>query len=278
MDIAPIDSAINNILENYIRKPDIIRGIVHFLIILYAARIAPTLPRVVLDLFDNQYFKLFVFSLILWTAQMAPSTSILIALAFMVTVNYANRKPLWEFMENVAEQVPTMEVPTMEVPTMEIPTGPEIPPPMGPEIPPPMAPEAPTMTPQEAVVALAQAAASPEAVPPVLVAPVAQVAQEAVSTEEGAKAVSDLAQQAIVPEAGVPEKVEEAVQTAMISMPPPQIQLQVQPAPAEVASPVAQKEQIATPAPLPAGCFPMREYDMSKVTGMPHDNFGTVSF
>ena len=82
-------------------KPTFIRAIVHLLLVLYAARIAPRLPRPVYDLFENQYFKLFIFSLILWTAQFSPSTSILISLAFIMSVNYSNQQPIWEFMENV---------------------------------------------------------------------------------------------------------------------------------------------------------------------------------
>jgi hypothetical protein len=67
---------------------------------LYAARFAPSVPASVLELFNNQYLRLFVFSLILWTAQISPSTSLLIAVAFMVTMNHVNQKPLWELLEN----------------------------------------------------------------------------------------------------------------------------------------------------------------------------------
>jgi hypothetical protein len=95
------DAQINNILNNLIKKQYIVKGIVHLLLILYVARLAPTLPQQVLTLFENAYFKLFVFSLVLWTAQFSPSTSILIALGFMVSVNYATNKPLWEFLKNI---------------------------------------------------------------------------------------------------------------------------------------------------------------------------------
>lgn len=95
------DNQLSTLLNEYVKKPTLIRGIVHLLLILYVARLAPSLPKEVLVLFENQYFKLFVFSLVLWTAQFSPSTSILIALAFMVTVNYSTNKSLWEFLENV---------------------------------------------------------------------------------------------------------------------------------------------------------------------------------
>ena len=113
------DNQLSNLLNQYVKKPTIIRGVVHLLLILYVARLAPTLPNEVLVLFENQYFKLFIFALVLWTAQFSPSTSILIALAFMVTVNYSTNKALWEFLENVEE--PAAEAPVMEAPVMEAP-------------------------------------------------------------------------------------------------------------------------------------------------------------
>ena len=113
------DNQLSNLLDQYVKKPTIIRGVVHLLLILYVARLAPTLPNEVLVLFENQYFKLFIFALVLWTAQFSPSTSILIALAFMVTVNYSTNKALWEFLENVEE--PAAEAPVMEAPVMEAP-------------------------------------------------------------------------------------------------------------------------------------------------------------
>jgi len=87
-----------------VMKPTFVKAIVHLLLVLYAARIAPKLPRPVYDLFENQYFKLFILSLILWTAQFSPSISILISLAFIMTINYANKQPIWEFMENVTDK------------------------------------------------------------------------------------------------------------------------------------------------------------------------------
>lgn len=94
------DTQMNDLLETYVRKPTLIKGVVHLLLILYAAKLAPQLPASVLKIFDNSYFKLFVFSLILWTAQFSPSTAILIAIAFLVSTNYLSNKPLFEFLEN----------------------------------------------------------------------------------------------------------------------------------------------------------------------------------
>ena len=104
--LSTVDNTLGIILQNFIQKPTIIRGIVHLLLILYAARLAPVPPKQVLVLFDNVYFKLVCFSLILWSAQFSPSTSILIALAFMVTVNYTTTGKVWEMMENISQSQP----------------------------------------------------------------------------------------------------------------------------------------------------------------------------
>ncbi|NBU33750.1 hypothetical protein EB118_18180 [bacterium] len=103
--VQKFDKAANDILEKIYRKPKLVRGFVNLLLILYAARIAPALPAKILVLFDNVYFKLFVFSLILWTAQFSPSTSLMISLAFMITINLLNERGAFEFMDNVRDEI-----------------------------------------------------------------------------------------------------------------------------------------------------------------------------
>ena len=111
--IMSADKTVEKTLSPYLKKTVIVKGIIHLLIVLYAAKLAPELPKAVTDLFANSYFRLFVFSLILWTAQFSPSTSLLIALAFMITVNYSMNKPLWEFLENV-EGAPKQQMAPVE--------------------------------------------------------------------------------------------------------------------------------------------------------------------
>jgi hypothetical protein len=104
-----IDNSIENVFGSVLKKPTLIRGVIHLLLILYAARLAPQLPDQVLELFKNSYFKMFIFSLILWTSQFSPSISILIAVSFMITINFINNKPLLEFMDNV-DVAPTKDL------------------------------------------------------------------------------------------------------------------------------------------------------------------------
>jgi hypothetical protein len=232
--VKTFDTTVSSTFQR-IEQPTIVRALVTFFLMLYAARIAPAPPQVILDLFGNFYFKLFIFTLILWTAQLSPSTAILIALCFLITINYSNSGKLFESLENTP------------------------------------------VTPQEsvkAVVALADAAAQPAAADAKIVQKVAEVAVANVKTAEGAAAVQALAQQAVTPVAGVPEKVEAAVQKAVESIPAPKVEaapvapaepkVQVEAAPAAVASEPAPAPPAAA-APVETGCYPVRNYDMSKV-------------
>ena len=239
--IKKLDNGINSILSTLIKEPTLIRGAIHLLLMLYAARIAPKLPDAVLALFENQYFKLFVFSLILWTAQFSPSTSILIAIAFMVSINYVNQKPLWEFMDG--------EIHLLEEET-------EAPMTMGPE----------TTAAIEAVVALANAAVSPTAVPSEQVIPVAEVAAAAVTTPIGLQAIQVLAEQAVIPTPAPTPEVQRAVDIAIesITAAPQEPSL----APASTSAPTSAPTTTDSPQVQEAGCYPLRRYDMSKVS--PH--------
>jgi hypothetical protein len=244
--VKKIDYNIDSILNDYVKKPTLIRGIVHLLLMLYAVRVAPSLPANVLKIFENQYFKLFVFALILWTAKFSPSTSILIAVAFMVTVNYANQKPLWEFLENVIDTVPVQV----------------------------------KVTPDDsvkAVLKLADAASMPTAQPADKISTLANIAAANVTSPVGISAIASLASQAIVPEAGEKGKVVQAAQDTLNSIVPGSALV---PSLATVApvTEVAPTIPAPTPAPVPvpaapkglvqepANCYPMRNYDMSKVS------------
>jgi hypothetical protein len=258
--VKTFDTTVSSTLKT-IEQPIIVRALVTFFLMLYAARIAPAPPQVILDLFGNFYFKLFIFTLILWTAQLSPSTAILIALCFLITINYSNSGKLFESLENT-----------------------------------PVTPEESV----KAVVALADAAAQPVAIDAAVVQKVAEIAVANVQTAEGAAAVQALAEQAVTPVAGVPEKVEAATQKAVESIPVPKVEAapvapvesevevapvavavaepepvaEVEAAPAAVASEPAPAPPVAA-APVETGCYPVRNYDMSKV--QPHIE-GQTSF
>lgn len=297
--VAKFDTTLDTILQDYIKKPTIIRGIVHLLLMLYLARIAPVPPKAVLKLFDNVYFKLFVFSLVLWTAQFSPSTSILIALAFMVTINYTTTGKVWEMMDNMSSStvattvtseqsveavkvlataaispnatpasviVPIANIAVVSTTTTDGVSAVQalaqqsmVPHPgtkdnvilaastainsMMPTMPTTM-PTMPVVTPLQAIQALSSAASSPGAISSDVVAPVAVIAISAMTTPEGVNAVKMLAQQATVPEAGTKDNIVMASKIAVESLP------------------------VQT-----SGCYPLRNYDMSKVSGQEDGRF-----
>lgn len=330
--IQNIDANVDKFMSTFLKKPTLIKGAIYLVLMLYAARVAPKPPQAVLNLFENQYFKLFFFALILWTAQFSPSTSLLIAVSFLITMNYFGQKALWEFMENTesgAPIAPTKEVametsaaiienqiaqpeivqtmtqeqetiviqPTVvqtpegatiqtpnvvvapavvanengekllvkpEVTFIEVPTTQEsapAPAPMpqeqeqeqapAPSIPEMVAPEQQAAV--SAISSLAAAAASPEPSSPQQVGELAQIAAAAIPSTEGKEAVEKLAQQAVKAEAAPAEEVKEtAISAIQEIITPPQPQAQA-------------KEEM--------GCYPVRRYDMSKVTGFMSDDF-----
>lgn len=243
--IKQLDDTMNNVLNNYVRKPTLIRGVVHLLLILYAARLAPSLPKPVHQLFENVYFKLFIFSLILWTAQFSPSTSILIALAFMVTTNYVNQRPLWEFLENVQDPTQAPVAPSKEIALDAVISMVETQSNQSPVV-------ANIAQKQETVVIQPTIIDTPQG--PAVINPTIVVAPAIVTSPSGEKVI--VKPDVTVVEAPVDAPV--AVQTQ-----------QAEPAPAPAPAPVAAKTQQAEPAQTPqaqAGCYPIRRYDMSKIT------------
>lgn len=235
--IKQIDETINNALNNFVRKPTLVRGVVQLLLILYAARLAPTLPKPVLQLFENAYFKLFIFSLILWTAQFSPSTSILIALGFMITVNYVNKQPLWEFLDNVdptsAPVAPSKDIAIQSVTAVVQQQHADTP------VVQAVAQKQDTIVVQPSIIATPNG--------PAVVNPTIVVAPAVVSTPQGEKVV-------VKPDVTVVDTTSAATPAATtVSTPAP--------------APVAPKETQSEPAPAAGaqGCYPMRHYDLSKV-------------
>lgn len=242
--VKQIDDTLNNALNNYVRKPTLVRGVVHLLLILYAARLAPSLPKPVFQLFENAYFKLFIFSLVLWTAQFSPSTSILIALAFMVTTNYANQRPLWEFLENVESGDPTQ---APMAPSKDVAVDAAI----------AVVENQSTNTPvvaniaqkQETIVIQPTLVDTPQG--PAVVNPTVVVAPAVVAGPDGEKVI-------IKPDITVVE----APATA------------AQPVPTQESAPAAPKTAATEPAQTPQaqGCYPIRRYDMAKITAFEGTN------
>lgn len=308
--IVNVDNTLGNVLDKFIQKPTIIKGLVHLFLILYAARLAPVPPKQVLELFDNVYFKLACFALILWSAQFSPSTSILIALAFMVSINYSTTGKVWEMMENISESQPvapskdiaisavsdTMNSQTINTPVVKnvsqndntivitptiinTPSGPTV---MNPTVVIASAtvstpsgeivtvtPDVTTMTNTqqvssgptptqsiESVKILAQAAASSSASDEKAVTDVAKIAIANVTSQSGSEAITKLAQQSVVAEAGDSKKISDTVVAAIDSISKSQV----------ASGMIADNTQASASQVKSSGCYPLRTYDMSKIS------------
>ena len=65
-------------------------GVVVLALIMYAAQIAPDVPEYISVVFLNTYFKIFACFLILYLAKYRPSMALLVAVCFVLTLNYVN--------------------------------------------------------------------------------------------------------------------------------------------------------------------------------------------
>jgi hypothetical protein len=99
------DSRVDKVLGQ-ITRPVIIKGVVYIIVqialILYITQVINMLPQNVLNIMNNDFFKLFMLAMVLWTAQNSPSISILLALAFIITTNYATKGKVWESFDEQA--------------------------------------------------------------------------------------------------------------------------------------------------------------------------------
>lgn len=81
---AGFNSFVNNNLA-FLNEP-FPKGFLKLFLVLYAGMAAPKLPNRILSLLDHTAFRLLVLFLVLWTGNSDPTLSLLIAVAFTVTM------------------------------------------------------------------------------------------------------------------------------------------------------------------------------------------------
>jgi hypothetical protein len=94
--------AFNNIVNLKLKnlKSDILlRSVFTLSLVLYAGFAAPSLPKVVLVLFDNPFFRILFLSLVMWNINDDPSMSIILAMIFVMGMNTLAGKKLLERFE-----------------------------------------------------------------------------------------------------------------------------------------------------------------------------------
>ncbi len=77
---------------------------------LYAGLAKPTLPTPILKLFNNQVFRILVLSLIAYRANRDPQLSIMIAVAFTVSLNMLAERNMKESFEQMEHFVQLQEL------------------------------------------------------------------------------------------------------------------------------------------------------------------------
>ena len=78
--------------------------IITYFLVFYGATASPELPNFILKLFENQIFRIFVLSLIVYKANSNPTLSILVALSFVIVMGMVNKKKFSEeFKSNFKE-------------------------------------------------------------------------------------------------------------------------------------------------------------------------------
>ena len=106
--IQSIENKLRTILEN-----DIVSTIIKIVLICYSVYIAPKLSNHLLVLFDNIFFKILIISLIFYISQVEPVISILLSIAFILSIYTINNLKLQDLLnisikeeaiENVIEE------------------------------------------------------------------------------------------------------------------------------------------------------------------------------
>lgn len=88
--LAPLEKTLQP-LNNFLRN-EYVTAVVALFVVLYASNVAPRLPDVVMDLFNNPIFRVFVLFLVAYIANKNPAIALLVAIAFVVTLNVINRQ------------------------------------------------------------------------------------------------------------------------------------------------------------------------------------------
>jgi hypothetical protein len=98
-------SDLNNKLKGYLSFLDnkYVAATLAIFLILYAGYAAPKLPASIAKLFDYEIFKLLIIFLIAFTSSKSPMLSILIALAFVLSLQTLNRVHLQVSLRNLLE-------------------------------------------------------------------------------------------------------------------------------------------------------------------------------
>jgi hypothetical protein len=237
------------------------QALLYLVIILYATKFAPSLPQQVVNLVDNQFFKIFVFFMVIWSAKHSPTTALVIAVAFLMTLNYINNVKMFEKLEtDLKNEVLNTEIgPMTDVPQSA--AGEVVLPPVvvEPKIVQTQDGSSMVMTPQVVIASKEFTTPSGEVV--VITPEVMQTGP--ISATMGSMSVPSQM-------APVPPLPEQMPAPSPEQMPAPSPEQMPAPSPEQAPAQAAPQAPPQAPPSQPynESCFMMQSYDMSKVTGI----------
>ena len=99
----PINTFLNNTMKSFdqLMLNPYFATILTIILTVYAALASPKLPNFLKKLFDNTIFKIIIISFIAYRANKNPQLSILIAICFVITLNYLAEKETKETFEQI---------------------------------------------------------------------------------------------------------------------------------------------------------------------------------
>ena len=100
--IDSFDASVNNAMSIVDNNKYLSTGLALFLV-LYAVLAAPKLPTYIARLFDNTFFKIFIFFLIAYSAHKDPTVAIIAAIGVMVSLHTLNRIKVGDRVMNMMQ-------------------------------------------------------------------------------------------------------------------------------------------------------------------------------
>ena len=87
--------------DSVFKYNDLVTVFIQFLLILYIGRLGPKVPVTITYLFNNPYYRLFVFTIIFMYAKVNFTTSVLMSLAFIMTMQVVSDNAIMEQLDDV---------------------------------------------------------------------------------------------------------------------------------------------------------------------------------
>lgn len=119
MDFDNLSQQFDNTVNGWMSFVDnnpYISGALSLFLVMYAGLAAPKLPESIAKLFDNAWFRLVVFFLIIYSAKKNPTVAIIAAVGLMISMQTLSKLKIGKMMMASAQQAEQMGAPEEELP------------------------------------------------------------------------------------------------------------------------------------------------------------------